>query len=209
MNDVKIPCSICMDGQLRKLGRSTIYKICRYLNDIQVPLERCYETIREWNEKEKEEYNEWRSINLESQGSNHKLAEALSHFMDLVRDQLELLISLNNGFTSVTDAKEGHRQLMSLLARRDDAQNAIQQVMAQKQLDKDEARVEAVEIALMEAIHPTVNFRRSTIIPLVEKVESIAGLEACELLIDFKLQIQRVKEKIDNASEVEQRLSEV
>ena len=200
-----------MDGQLRKLGRSTIYKICRYLDDIKLPLEKSYEAIHEWEEKEQERYNAWRTINLESLESKdklHQLGEAHIGLYNLVRGQLELLMSLKNEFTSVTDAKEGHRQLMSLLARRDDAQNAIQQVMAQKQLDKDEAKVEAGEIALMEAIHPRVNFHRSTIIPLVEKYESIAGLEACELLIDFKLKIQREKEKIENAIGVEKRLSE-
>ncbi|KAK0515554.1 hypothetical protein JMJ35_001588 [Cladonia borealis] len=44
-------------GQLRKLARSTVY-------DIQVPLEKSYVAIHNWNEKEKEKYNEWRSINL-------------------------------------------------------------------------------------------------------------------------------------------------
>ena len=43
-----------MDGQLRKLGRSTVYKMCRYLYDIQIPLEKSYVAIRGWNEKEEE-----------------------------------------------------------------------------------------------------------------------------------------------------------
>ena len=195
-------------GQLQRLGRSTVYKMCRYLYDVQFPLEKSYVAIRRWNEKEKEKYDEWRSVDPSSLNTTHKLAEAHRCLSNLVRDQLELLISLKNEFTSVTDATEGHRQLINLLARSDDAQNAVQEVMAQKQLDKDEARVEAGETALMEAIHPRVNFHRSTIIPLVEKAESIAGLEACELLIDFRMKIQREKEKTENAIGVEKRLSE-
>lgn len=46
-----------IDRQLRKLGRLTIYKMCRYVDHVQVSLEKCYGAIRGWNEKELEEFS--------------------------------------------------------------------------------------------------------------------------------------------------------
>ena len=70
--------------------------------------------------------------------------------------------------------------------------------MAQKELERDDATMEVGENALRESIHLRMNAHRSTNIPLVEQVESIAALKMCETLIDFRREIQAGKEKIES-----------
>ena len=194
-------------GQLQKLGRSTVYKMCRFLNDIQIPLERSCVAIRGWNEKEKEKYNEWRSIDPGSLNSTRDLAEAHRCLSNLVRDQLKLLRSLEDDFTNAMDADKVDENLMQLLVHCIGAQLAVQELMAQKQLERDEALLEAGEDALRQSIHPRMNAHRSTNIPLVEHIESIASLKMCEILVDFRTKIRREKERIENAIGVGQSVS--
>ena len=56
--------SIHIDERIRRLGRSTIYQICRHLSDIQVHLEKCHQAICNWKETERKTYCKWRSIDL-------------------------------------------------------------------------------------------------------------------------------------------------
>ena len=193
-------------GQLNKLGRSTVYKICRYLNDIQVPLEKCHEAIREWNERERETYSEWRSINLDS--LDPTLCQPHLCLQGLVDDQLKLLVLLKVEFTGMTGATEGHKDLMDLFGRCAGAQSAVQRVVAQEQLEEDEARIEAETSALTEAIHRGVSLHRSTNVPLVRHLESIVGLKLCGIVLEFGRKIEGLKQKIENAIEVEGRLSQ-
>ena len=191
-------------GQLRKLGRSTVYKMCRYLYDIQVPLEKSYAAIRRWNEKEKEDYDSWRSINPANLSSTRELAEAACCLSELVRDQLKLLNSLKDEFANAMNVDKVEGQLMHLLGYCMNAQLAVQQLMTQKQLGRDEATVEAGENALRESIHPRMNVHRSTNIALIEHVESIAAIKICQILIDFRVEMNKAREKIATAIEVEE-----
>ena len=150
-----------MDVRLRKLGRSTIYKICRYLHDVSFPLDKSYVAIRNWNEKETEKYDQWRSINPDSLETTYKLMEAHHCLRNLLRDQFKLLTSLMHEFPNAIDADEVSRKLMQLLVHCVEAQFVVQDLMARKQLNKDDATMEAGENALMGAMHPTVNAYRS------------------------------------------------
>ena len=50
---------------------------------------------------------------------------------------------------------------MDLLAHYADAQDAVQQVRVQKQLDQDDAIIEAVNNALVEALDPRVKLHQT------------------------------------------------
>ena len=165
-------------GQVRRLGRSAVYKMCRYLHDTRIPLQKSYVALHRWNEKEKEVYHEWRSINSDSLDTTDELSEAHHCLGGLVRDQRKLLMSLRNEFTNAMDADKDDGKLMHLLAYCTEAQLTVSQLMAQKQLERDDATVEAGENALRESIHPGVSAHRSTNIMLVEHLESIASQPA-------------------------------
>ena len=195
---------IHMDMQLRRLGRSTVYKICRYLHDVSFPLEKSYVAIRNWNEKETEKYDEWRSINPDSLETTFKLMEAHHCLRSLLRDQLKLLTSLKHEFSNAIDADEVNGKLMELLVHCVEAGLAVQDLMIRKQLNKNDATMEAGENALMRAIHPTVNAHRSANVSLVECVAGTAALKICETLITFRMDMQREKDKIEKAIGVNQ-----
>ena len=139
-----------MDKKIRQLGRSTIYKLCRYVNRVQVPLERCYVAIREWTEKELEEYGGWRSSYRESQSLGRKLNDPYTRLSDLIEDQLKLLVSLKHEFVIVTDTKEADTELMDLFEHLLITQLTVQEIHKEHQLDQDEATKEAGKDASMK-----------------------------------------------------------
>lgn len=192
-----------MDEQTRTFGRSIIYKMCQYLDNIYIHLEKSYEAIRKWNENEQEEYNEWRSIDVDSLDSRHKLIDAHYLLLNIVDDQLKLLVSLKSEFTSMTNAD---MKLMDLFAQCAGSQLAVQ-LMAQKQLERDDATMEVGKSLLLEAMHPELNFHRSTHIAFIKHFASVAALGSCEVLMDFRSEIQEEKGKIENVVGVEQRRS--
>ena len=191
--------------QLRKLGRSTVYKMCRYLYEIQIPLEKSYVAIRRWNEKEKQNYKEWQSIGPGNLNSSQDLANAYRCLNNLARDQLKLLLSLKSEFANATNANEVDGRLTHLLAYHDGAQLTVKKLMAKRQLERDDATMEAGEHALRSSIHPGVNAHRSTNVPLVEQVESIVALKMCETLVEFRTKILRERDRIEKASEARQK----
>ena len=190
-------------NQVRKLGRSVIYKICHYLHDTRIPLQKSYVALHRWNEKEEEMYSEWRSIDADSLNTPEELSEAHCCLGGLVRDQRKLLMSLRDEFANAIDADNDGGKLLHLLARCAQGNLAVQQLRAQNQLEQENATVEAGENALRDTIHPEVNAHRSTNISLVEYLGSITSFKMCKILIDFRAKVHGEQKHIADAIGVE------
>ena len=192
-------------GQLRKLGRLTIYKMCRYVDHVHVSLEKCYGAIRRWKEKERVEFRQWRSIDLNNMDSARKLNDAYTRLSDLIDDQLELLKFLKAEFIGMTDFRDSETKLMDLFEHLTQAQLAVSIVQKENGLEQAEARQQVANQILREVIQRGVDSHRSSNVALIEHLESVVGLKSAEKLLEFSMEIQERKEKLEGSMTTEER----
>ena len=197
-----------MDRQLRKLGRLTIYEMCRYVDHVHVLLEKCYGAVRGWNEKELREFSQWRSIDLNNMDSGRKLNDAYTRLSDLIDDQLELLEFLKAEFIGMTDVRDSETKLMDLFEHLTQARFAVSLVQGGNGLKRDEARQQVKIQALREVIQREVDAHRSSNVILIEHLEGIVSLKSAEKALEFSKEVQARKEKLEGYMTTEERLSQ-
>ena len=197
-----------VEDQLQKLGRLSIYKMCRYVDCVHVSLERCYGAVQAWNAKEPREFGQWQSIDLNGMDSARKLNRAYNRLSDLINNQLELLKLIKAEFTGMTDVRDSDTELVDLFERLTQAQFAVSLVQKEDGLTRDEA-IERVKIqALREVIQRRVDAHRSSNVILIEHLESIMSLDLAEIVLEFSHYVQAQKEELESYMTTKQRSSE-
>lgn len=173
-----------IDEQIRKLGRTTVYQMCRYLRDIQIPLEKCYEAIVDWEEMELKKYSKWRDTVVDGLNADN-LCEAHNYLEHIVRHQLTLLELLNKGFSIMTESETGKERMEKLFILVTDAQGTVEELMDLKQLEVYQARQEVGENALVRAVGRGLPWHESANVPLIGPDKSMIAFESCKVVMEF------------------------
>ncbi len=188
-----------IERQLARLAHSTIYHLCRFAQEVKLPLEKLLITTRHWQSDNKNRLPTNPEA-LTSRGNTEKLIDTNVNLKGLVRRQLDQLTRLLEEFVSMKRIIEEDGRMMKLLRQSTEAQDAIERVKEENaELEHDAATDVAINEAVAAVLDSKVSLHRPSIIPLIEKVEGIVSQESIEMVLRFLDGVLREHDRIDTA----------